>query len=120
MKKKTKSRNNYKVFLGKQQQLMEIAAETLEVINILILDLELALPLKLNRHNLAFWLRRIIFFCNFWPYRGVKPCFSVESHIFCSFSTVPGDLLLNSFCIGFCKQVKHGAAEVVRVAVGIP
>lgn len=32
---------------------------------------------------------------------------------------LPGDLLLNSLCVGFREQIKHGAAEVVRVAVRI-
>lgn len=31
----------------------------------------------------------------------------------------PGDLLLDSFSVGLCKQVKHGAAEVVGMTVGV-
>lgn len=31
----------------------------------------------------------------------------------------PGDLLLDRFSIGFSKKIKHGAAEIVSVAVGV-
>lgn len=34
-------------------------------------------------------------------------------------SVSPGDLLLDSLSVGLCKQVQHGAAEVVSVAVGV-
>lgn len=34
-------------------------------------------------------------------------------------SLSPGDLLLDSLSVGLCKQVQHGAAEVVSVAVGV-
>lgn len=34
-------------------------------------------------------------------------------------SLSPGDLLLDGLCVGLCKQVEHGAAEVVGVAVGV-
>lgn len=31
----------------------------------------------------------------------------------------PGDLLLDGLCVGLSKQVEHGAAEVMGVAVGV-
>lgn len=31
----------------------------------------------------------------------------------------PSDLLLDSLSVGLCKQVQHGATEVVGVTVGI-
>lgn len=36
-----------------------------------------------------------------------------------SVSISPGDLLLDGLCVGLSKQVEHGAAEVVSVAVGV-
>jgi sarcosine oxidase gamma subunit len=32
----------------------------------------------------------------------------------------PCDLFLDSFGVGLCKKVQHGAAEVVSVAVWVP
>lgn len=45
---------------------------------------------------------------------GMRPIYNQ------SFQENPGDLLLDSFCVGLCKQVEHGAAEVVGVTVGVP
>lgn len=33
---------------------------------------------------------------------------------------LPGDLFLNGFRVGLSKQVKHGAAEIVRMTVWVP
>ncbi len=35
------------------------------------------------------------------------------------FTAIPGDLLLNGFSVGLCKQIQHGTAKVVCVAVWI-
>ena len=35
-------------------------------------------------------------------------------------SVLPCDLFLNSFSVGLCKKVQHGAAEVVSVAIWVP
>lgn len=36
-----------------------------------------------------------------------------------SFQENPSDLLLDSLSVGLCKQVQHGATEVVGVTVGV-
>ena len=36
------------------------------------------------------------------------------------FQKNPCDLFLNSFSVGLCKKVQHGAAEVVSVAIWVP
>lgn len=48
------------------------------------------------------------------------PCTScAEIKSIRSDSISPGDLLLDSLSVGFSKQIEHGAAEVVGVAVGV-
>lgn len=37
----------------------------------------------------------------------------------CERRSSPGDLLLNGLRVGLSKQVEHGAAEVMSVAVGV-
>lgn len=35
------------------------------------------------------------------------------------FQKIPCDLFLDSFCVGLCKKVQHGAAKVMSVATGV-